>query len=97
MWQSSTQIGVNGPILSIVSVVASGDRSGVGRAERGLVSRKDGGRSGRARFELVCVRDTAQIQQVLIEDRYAHCPTLGLACVLMSRPIFPELVLSPDL
>ena len=25
------------------------------------------------------------------------CPTLGLACVLMSRPIFPELVLSPDL
>ena len=23
------------------------------------------------------------------------CPTLGLACVLMSRPIFPELVLSP--
>ena len=25
------------------------------------------------------------------------CPTLGLACVLMSRPISPELVLSPDL
>ena len=24
------------------------------------------------------------------------CPTLGLACVLMSRPISPELVLSPD-
>ena len=24
-------------------------------------------------------------------------PTLGLACVLMSRPISPELVLSPDL
>ena len=24
------------------------------------------------------------------------CPTLGLACVLMSGPIFPELVLSPD-
>ena len=24
------------------------------------------------------------------------CPTLGLACVLMSRPITPELVLSPD-
>ena len=25
------------------------------------------------------------------------CPTLGLACVLMSRPFSPELVLSPDL
>ena len=25
------------------------------------------------------------------------CPTLGLACVLMLRPIFSELVLSPDL
>ena len=24
------------------------------------------------------------------------CPTLGLACVLISRPISPELVLSPD-
>ena len=24
------------------------------------------------------------------------CPTLGHACVLMSRPISPELVLSPD-
>ena len=24
------------------------------------------------------------------------CPTLGLACVLMSKPISPELVLSPD-
>ena len=24
------------------------------------------------------------------------CPTLGLACVLMWRPISPELVLSPD-
>ena len=24
------------------------------------------------------------------------CPTLGLACVLMSRPISPELVLSPE-
>ena len=30
------------------------------------------------------------------EQRYALCPTLGLACVLMSRPISPGLVLSPD-
>ena len=47
------------------------NRSGVGRAERGLVSRKNGGRSGRARFERGCIRDTARIQWVLIGDRYA--------------------------
>ena len=45
--------------------------SGVGRAERGLVSWKDGGRSGRAGFERGCIRDTARIQRVLIGDRYA--------------------------
>ena len=38
------------------------NRSGVGRAERGLVSRKYRGR---------CIRDTARIQRVLIGDRYA--------------------------
>ena len=59
-----------GPILSVVSVV-SVVVSGVGRAERGLVSRKDGGRSGRAGFERGCIRDTARIQRVLIGDRYA--------------------------
>ena len=47
------------------------NKSGVGRAERGLVSRKDGGRSGRAGFECGCIRDTARIQRVLIGDRYA--------------------------
>ena len=47
------------------------NRSGVRRAERGLVSRKDGGRSGRAGFERGCIRDTARIQRVLIGDRYA--------------------------
>ena len=30
------------------------------------------------------------------EIHFISCPTLGLACVLMSRPISPELVLSPD-
>ena len=34
------------------------------------------------------------------EDAYSSgpwsCPTMGLACVLMSRPISPELILSPD-
>ena len=47
------------------------NRAGVGRAERGLVSRKNGGRSGRAGFERGCIRDTAQIQRVLIGDKYA--------------------------
>ena len=35
------------------------------------VSRKDGGRSGRAGFGRGCIRDTAGIQWVLIGDRYA--------------------------
>ena len=47
------------------------NRSGVGRTERGLVSLKDGGRSGRAGFERGCIRDTARIQRGLIGDRYA--------------------------
>ena len=34
-------------------------------------------------------------QRTLTPDTW-FCPTLGLACVLMSRPISPELVLSPD-
>ena len=49
------------------------NRSGVGRAERGLVSRKDGGtcKSGRAGFERGCIGDTVRIQRMLIGDRYA--------------------------
>ena len=47
------------------------NRSGVGRTERGLVSRKDGCRSGRVGFERGCIRDTARIQRGLIGDRYA--------------------------
>ena len=47
------------------------NRSGVGRTERGLVSRKDGCRSGRAGFERGCIRDTARIQREFIGDRYA--------------------------
>ena len=35
-------------------------------------------------------------QRTLTPPDTWSCPTLGLACVLMSRPIFPELVLSPD-
>ena len=34
-----------------------------------MVSRTDGGRSGRAGFERVCIRDTARIQVVLIGDK----------------------------
>ena len=47
------------------------NRSGVGRTERALVSRKDGCRSGRAGFERGYIRDTARIQRGLIGDRYA--------------------------
>ena len=36
-----------------------------------MVSRKDGGRSGRARFERGCIRDTSRIKRVLIGDIYA--------------------------
>ena len=35
-------------------------------------------------------------QRALTPPDTWSCPTLGLACVLMSRPISPELVLSPD-
>ena len=47
------------------------NRKGVGRAERVLVSRKNGGRSERAGVERGCIRDTARVQRVLIGDRYA--------------------------
>ena len=36
-------------------------------------------------------------QRTLTPPDTWSCPTLGLACVLMSRPISPELVLSPEL
>ena len=35
-------------------------------------------------------------QRTLTPPDTWSCPTLGLACVLMSKPISPELVLSPD-
>ena len=35
-------------------------------------------------------------QRTLTPPDTWSCPTFGLACVLMSRPISPELVLSPD-
>ena len=35
-------------------------------------------------------------QRTLTPPDTWSCPTLGLACFLMSRPISPELVLSPD-
>ena len=40
---------------------------------------------------------TGATQRTLTPPDTWSCPTLGLACVLMSRPISPELVLSPDL
>ena len=60
-----------GPILSVVSVVCIRNRSGVGRTERGLVSPKDGCRSGRTGIERGCIRDTARIQRELIGDGYS--------------------------
>ena len=36
-------------------------------------------------------------QRTLTPPNTWSCPTLGLACVLMSRPITPKLVLSPDI
>ena len=38
---------------------------------------------------------TCQQRTLTPQDTWS-CPTLGLACVLMSRPISSELVLSPD-
>ena len=61
------------------------NRSGVGRTERGSVSRKDGCRSGRAGFERRCIRDTARIQRGLIWDRY----TLQSERVIF-YPIIPD-------
>ena len=59
-------------ILSVTSErICIRNRSGVGRAERGLVSPKDGGRSGRAGFELGHISNTARIQWALIGHRYA--------------------------
>ena len=61
------------------------NRSAVGRAEWELVSRKNGGRSGRAGFERGCIRDTARIQRVLIGDRYALQSERVIFC-----PIIPD-------
>ena len=72
-----------GPTLSVVNVVASG--IGVWSCERGLVSQKDGGRSGRGGFGRGCIRDTARIQRGLIGDRYA----LQSEQVIFS-PIIPD-------
>ena len=56
-----------GPILSVVSVVVSG--IGRGWSCRARIGQPKGrGRSGRARFERGCIRNTARIQRLLIED-----------------------------
>ena len=59
--------------------------SGIGRTERGLVSRKDGCRSGRAGFERGCIRDTARTQRGFIGDRYALQPER-----VIFYPIIPD-------
>ena len=47
-------------------------------------------------FHGACAAGAACRQRTLTPPDTWSCPTLGLACVLMSRPISPELVLSPD-
>ena len=47
-------------------------------------------------FHRTYVTGAACQQRRLTPPDSWSCPTLGLACVLMSRPISPELVLSPD-
>ena len=47
-------------------------------------------------FHRASATGVARRQGTLTPPDTWSCPTLGLACVLMSRPIFPELVLSPD-
>ena len=48
-------------------------------------------------FHKIYATGAACQQRTLTPPDTWSCPTLGLACVLMSRPISPELVLSPDL
>ena len=47
-------------------------------------------------FHRTFARGAACQQRKLTPPDTWSCPTLGLACVLMSRPISPELVLFPD-
>ena len=47
-------------------------------------------------FHRTYATGAASQQRTLTPPDTWSCPTLGLACVLMSRPISPELVLSPD-
>ena len=69
-WQSSIRIG-GWTYIECSERSCIRNRSGVGRAERGLVSRKNGGRSGRAGFERGCISNTGRIQRRLIGDRHA--------------------------
>ena len=48
------------------------------------------------RFPWTFAMGSACQQRTLTPPDTWSCPTLGLACVLMSRPISPELVLFPD-
>ena len=66
---SGNQIGV-GPYIERSERSSIRNWSGVSRVERGLVSKKNGGRSGRAGFERGCIWDTARIQRGLIGDKY---------------------------
>ena len=62
-----------GPILSVVR-------------GRGLISRNDGGWSGRAGFERGCIRDTARIQRVFIGDQIPSSIRVGNVLPDHTRP-----------
>ena len=47
-------------------------------------------------FHRTFATGAASQQRTLTPPETWSCPTLGLACVLMSRPISPQLVLFPD-
>ena len=64
------------------------DRSGFCRAERGLVNRKDGGRSGKAGSERGWIRNIAWIKRELIGDGYdLHCERVIFLPIISDQSI----------
>ena len=66
-------------------------------ARRGIEPRSSCSASQELNHSATAATGAACQQRTLTPPDTWSCPTLGLACVLMLRPIFSELVLSPDL
>ena len=62
------------------------------------IFRSDGGHGAMLKSTNKCINliATPCQQRTLTPPDTWSCLTLGLACILMSEPISPELVLSPD-